>query len=74
MPERAVAEENVITDVESGERIIDMLNGRVPMSRVKKQHLKPPQFLKKRNTLPTFQMLMVQRYYKMLEILLKNQT
>ena len=39
LPERAVAEENVITDVETGERIIDMLNGRVPMSRGQKTAL-----------------------------------
>ena len=36
---RAVGAESVITDVETGERVLDMLNGRVPMSRGKKRAL-----------------------------------
>ena len=36
---RAIGSENVITDVEAGERVLDMLNGRVRLSRGQKRAL-----------------------------------
>ena len=57
---------DVVTDVEEAQRLLDEANGE-RLSQDKKEHLKPsPPLAMKGINKPSFQVLMVQRYLKIL--------